>query len=300
MRTTKLLMILRNILNKKPARKLRTVSFDAYGNAIPNVPSIKKKGSNMAATIVETRKVAIKPRKKTKLKNSKSRASAKNKNKTSAKTRASAKTKSKTSTKKSIINHLLPALLRTTKPASKNLPAKLNKSRTKRTLTKAQYIPKQEIQPRAHNISEYIELSFKRLNGEFNRREQQLEQRFLLLEQRHKQTIASKRRWLIPAALVGSIAGGYMLYVLTNMQDSMTLMASNIPAMNQHMGAMANDTQAMSGNMQNMNQSMGALNNNVTYMNQQMGSISQSIEPMGKAAETAQPFMGMMRSFFPF
>ncbi|MEE9351059.1 MAG: hypothetical protein V3U78_02270 [Thiotrichaceae bacterium] len=253
------------IRKKKNTGQLRTINFDSYGNAIPNVPSIQEAGSSIAATIVETREVMIKPRKKV---------------------------KPLAKPSKGLLSKIIPW---STKPNTTNLPAVQSKDNTQ-----LQYIPKQELQPHASHISEFIELSFKRLTDEFNSREKQLEQRFHALEQHNKIAIASKRRWIIPAAILGSIAGGYMLYVLTNMQDSMTLMATNIPQMNQHMGAMAGDTQIMSGNMQNMNQSMGDLNGNVAYMNQQMGSISNSIEPIGDAAATAQPFMGMMRSFMPF
>ncbi len=253
------------IKKKENAGQLRTINFDSYGNAIPNVPSLQEAGSSIAATIVETREVMIKPRKKAKPLEKSNR---------------------------SLLNKLIPWSI---KPNTTNVPTVQNKS-----TAELQYIPKQGLQPHDSPISEFVELSFKRLTDEFNSREKQLDQRFHALEQHNKIAIASKRRWLIPAAILGSIAGGYMLYILTNMQDSMTLMASNIPEMNQHMGAMSNDTHIMSSNMQNMNQSMGDLNGNVAYMNQQMGSISHSIEPIGEAAETAQPFMGMIRSFMPF
>jgi len=246
------------IRNKQTSGHIRSVNFDTYGNAIPNVPSVFTAGSSIAASIVETRDVIIKPSKK-------------RKNKTLLLANPSSD---------SLIKRLMPWSAKKAKSTSVTVTQNHANGEV------VPYIPTQEIKPHSANISEFIELSFKRLNNEFDSREKQLELRFHALEQRNKLTIEKKRHWIIPVAILAAIAGGYMLYVLTSMQHSMTLMSSSIPQMNQHMGVMATDTHKMANGMQSMNQ--------------KMGSISESIEPIGEAASTAQPFMGMMRSFMPF
>ena len=159
-------------------------------------------------------------------------------------------------------------------------------------------------------ISERLEVAFKRLHHEFNEREQQLEVKMHAIQQQHLALAnfkQKKRGVLLSLAAAGMLAGGYMLYVLTNMQNSMTSMSGNISTMNGHMGAMASDTQNMTQNIQAMNESMYYMNNNVGYMsgnvaqmNQKVGTLAQAAAPMGEAAATMNPFMKAFKSFMPF
>ena len=166
-----------------------------------------------------------------------------------------------------------------------NLPAVM----TKNPLTLFTSKPKD-------NIDGKLELAFKHLHREFNQREKQLEQRMqeihlqhtLLLEKKHK-----RLKWLLPLGLLAALAGGYMLFVLTNMQNSMSTMTGSIDGMNGYMANMSNDTALMSQNIQMMNNSMYQMNGNVKGM-------SDSIEPMGDMAKTTSPFMKSFSAFLPF
>ncbi len=248
-------MLLRN---KRSKVRSLTVNFDAYGNAVPDTPSIQTETSSIAATIVETREILIHPSKK---QGSKSQPG---------------------------YQHLLKTLLpRRAKPAI-NLPAK------------TEFIPRQAHHTHASPVSEVLEQGFRKLHDEFQRREQQLELRFQALSHQQQHKPLFKKYWLIPLAIAGTVAMGYMLYVLTSMQQSMTIMSSSIPTMNQHMGEMAQDTHYMSQNMQALNGNITHMNHSFQQMNQQMGTVSRAMIPMGQAAETTQPFLSMMRSFMPF
>ena len=259
----------------KPAElaKFHTVSIDAFGNAVPDVPSIRAKGSSIAATIVETREILILNKKK--------------------------KTDTSISKQVSLMEKLLPLVPWSNKDCSSsrsNLPIKKEAAAS----TEIQYLPRQEIQANNHKLSEFVQLSFEKLQNEFDSREELLEKKFQSLKQQNQLEQTKKNKWFLPIMLASAIAGGYMLYILTNMQYSMNIMSASIPAMNQHMGNMAKDTQAMNQSMQHLNGNVAQMNNQVYQMNQQMGGISQSIKPMGDAAATTQPFLGIMRSFMPF
>lgn len=166
------------------------------------------------------------------------------------------------------------------------------------------------------DINARLHVAFERLQETFNAREQQLEDKIQAVQQANQKLLQAKRyqRWLIPALLVGGVGVGYLLHVMTSMQNSMLAMSGNIKAMNQHISTMANDTQVMSyntysmaTNMQAMNQSMNAMNYqvatmsaNVNQMNRQVGTLAQAAAPMSEAASTMSPFMKMFKSFMPF
>lgn len=138
--------------------------------------------------------------------------------------------------------------------------------------------------------------AFQQLHTSFNQREQQLQIQFQEIKQQQAVLLAQKqkrRRWLIPIALGSALAGGYMLFVLTNMQDSMSGMTGSIHTMNNHIATMSDDTRTMSQNMQTMNSSIHQLNGNVDQM-------STSIKPMGEMAETTNPYLQKFRDFMPF
>lgn len=150
--------------------------------------------------------------------------------------------------------------------------------------------------PNGNEVDEKLKLAFKHLHLEFTRREQQLEERIQEIQEEHETVLLQRKKrlwWVVPLGLSVAVAGGYMLFVLTNMQDSMSNMTGNIHSMNNHMENMSGDTQNMSQNMQAMNGSMGEMNHKV-------GDMTDSIAPMGEAASTTVPFMKTVSSFWPF
>lgn len=143
-------------------------------------------------------------------------------------------------------------------------------------------------------IHNKILLAFNRLHHEFNQREQQLDVKLQEIQLHHDALVEKKRsKWLVPIALAAAFSGGYMLFVLTNMQNSMSSMTGSINNMNGYMANMSTDTQAMAQNMQ-------AMNNSMYYMNGNVNKMTQAIEPMGDAAQTISPFAKAFRSFMPF
>lgn len=145
-------------------------------------------------------------------------------------------------------------------------------------------------------VDEKLKLAFHHLHLEFTQREQKLEKRIQEIQEEHEVVLLQRKKrllWLVPLGLAISVAGGYMLYVLTNMQDSMSNMTGSIHTMNNHMEDISGDTQSMSENMQTMNNSMGDMNNKV-------GTMNDSIAPMGEAAGATTPFIKAAKSFFPF
>ena len=146
------------------------------------------------------------------------------------------------------------------------------------------------------SLDNRLSLAFQQLHSSFNQREQQLQVQFQEIKQQQALLLAQKqkrRRWLIPIAFGAALAGGYMLFVLTNMQNSMSGMTGSIDTMNTHIATMSTDTRIMSQNMQSMNSSIHQLNGNVEQM-------SGAIKPMGEMAETTHPYLQKFRAFMPF
>ncbi len=149
---------------------------------------------------------------------------------------------------------------------------------------------------RSNEVDEKLKLAFHHLHLEFTHREQKLEKRIQEIQEEHEVVLLQRKKrlfWVVPLGLTIAVAGGYMLFVLTNMQDSMSNMTGSIQTMNHHMEDMSGDTQSMSSNMQAMNNSMGDMNNKV-------GTMNDSIAPIGEAAGATTPFIKAAKSFFPF
>jgi uncharacterized protein YoxC len=257
----------------KPKPTKLMVGFDIFGNAVPDVASAQVEGTGKALRVIKRQEVTVKPGRKQKTKQS----------------------TALVAVKPSILGRLIPWTNQTS-------------PQPKASVTKIQPVPAHD--HAVAGLSERLEYAFKRLHHEFNEREQQLENRLQEIRQQHKQLMQVKqkqRRWVWPVAVAAAAGGGYMLYVLTSMQNSMTAMSGNITAMNGHIGTMAGDTQAMSQNLQTMNNSVYYLNGNVAnmnasvaQMNQQVGTLAQAAAPMGQAAQTVTPFMKMFKSIMPF
>jgi methyl-accepting chemotaxis protein len=144
-------------------------------------------------------------------------------------------------------------------------------------------------------INQKLALAFNKMHQDFSLREQQLEQqiqtltvRYDSLEQKRKH-----RKFTLVLLFLAAMAGAYMLFVLTNMQNSMSTMTGDIGHMNGHVAH-------MSQNMQQMNNSMYYLNGNVAHMNGNVQQMTHAIQPIGDMAETTSPFMKAFRSFIPF
>ncbi len=142
---------------------------------------------------------------------------------------------------------------------------------------------------REDRVNGKLKLAFEHLHNEFNQREQQLERRIQEIQQQHEVLLLQRKkklRWIVPLGITATIASAYMLFVLTNMQNSMSQMTTSISGMNTYIASMSSD-------MNNMNNSMATMNNNVENM-------TTAIEPMGEAAQETTPFIRTFRSFMPF
>lgn len=141
-------------------------------------------------------------------------------------------------------------------------------------------------------MEQKMEMAFRRMHHELNQREHKMELRLQEVTLQN-QALKKRRKFLLPMLFAAALAGGYMLFVLTNMQNSMEGMTGDISDMNGHM-------QDMSGNTASMNQSMQSLNENVDGMNGNVKQMSDSIQPIGEVAETATPFTKAFRRLMPF
>jgi len=164
----------------------------------------------------------------------------------------------------------------------------------RRLFSKAGLTSKKSLTELKHQqgIEQKMEIAFRRMHRELNQREHKMELRLQEVTLQNQQ-LKKRRKFLLPMLFAAAIAGGYMLYVLTNMQNSMANMTGDISAMNGHM-------QNMSGNTASMNTSMQTLNENVDGMNGNVKQMSDSIQPIGEVAKTATPFTKAFSGFMPF
>jgi methyl-accepting chemotaxis protein len=137
-----------------------------------------------------------------------------------------------------------------------------------------------------------MEEAFKRVHYELQQREQKMEVRLQEITLQNQQ-LKQRSKWFVPMLFAAALAGGYLLFVLTNMQYSMSNMTGDIGAMNGYM-------KDMSGNTHSMNQSMSALNGNIGNMTEDVTQMSDAIQPMGDVATAVTPFSKAFRSFMPF
>lgn len=145
------------------------------------------------------------------------------------------------------------------------------------------------------DINQKLALAFNKMHQDFSLREQQLEQQIQTLTLKYDSLEHQKkhRKFTLVLLFLAAMAGAYMLFVLTNMQNSMSTMTGDIGHMNGHVAH-------MSQNMQQMNNSMYYLNGNVAHMNGNVQQMTNAIQPIGDMAQTTSPFMKAFRSFIPF
>jgi hypothetical protein len=161
--------------------------------------------------------------------------------------------------------------------------------------------------PDQHQALEKMEHIFTQLHEDFDHRERLLDEKLASIQAMQLRETRMLKRFSVPLALSAMIGVGFLFYIAYSMQNSVADMSTNMSAMGGDIAAMTVNTQAMSSNMSQMTGSMQHLNQNIGYMtqdvssmNQNMGSMSRSMAPIGDAAQTATPMIGMMRSFMPF
>lgn len=268
---------------RRPTKvKTRRVGLDTFGNAIPDAAQVE--GTGKSLRVVEARDIEIRPGKKRR--------------------RRKPVTVTPTATQAGVLSRWA--------------------ERFRRTRAEDEIRAQQEAHDEiVSDLSGRFEHAFEELRKEFKEREQQLEEKLKVVSQTlpspstnaaSKTNVSSKAGSKLQqhlkvafGGLVAVLVGGYLLYVLTSMEGSMTEMSSNMTAMNGSIGAMGQDTRIMSdgiqkldGNMRYMNGNIAQMNGNMAHMNQNVGQMTRAVEPMGQAAQNVNPFLGAMRSFLPF
>ncbi|HBS27368.1 MAG TPA: hypothetical protein DD827_09645 [Gammaproteobacteria bacterium] len=164
-----------------------------------------------------------------------------------------------------------------------------------------------EKRPDEHQALEKMEHIFSQLHEDFDHRERLLEEKLAAIQEMQVLETRMLKRFSVPLAMATMVGLGFLFYIAYSMQNSVADMSSNMSAMGGDIAAMTVNTQAMSsnmsqmtGSMQHLNQNIGSMTNDVSSMNRNMGSMSRSMAPIGDAAQTATPMIGMMRSFMPF
>ncbi len=163
------------------------------------------------------------------------------------------------------------------------------------------------------DLSARFEHAFTELKYEFGEREKQLEDKLqaashrLSAPVRTKNTSKMQQVKIFSGVVIGGVAVCYLLFVMTSMEGAMSSMSGDITAMNGTIGGMGQDTNTMAkgivnldGNMQYMNSNIAQMNGNMAHMNHNVGQMTKAVEPMGQAAANVNPFLGAVRSFFPF
>ncbi len=164
-----------------------------------------------------------------------------------------------------------------------------------------------EKRPDQHQALEKMEHIFTQLHEDFDHRERMLDEKLASIQAMQVRETRMLKRFSVPLAMSAMIGLGFLFYIAYSMQNSVADMSSNMSAMGGDIAAMTVNTHAMSsnmsqmtGSMQHLNQNIGYMTHDVSSMNRNMGSMSRSMAPIGDAAQTAAPMIGMMRSFMPF
>lgn len=302
--------------NTKPksASKVTTrqVHYDAFGNAIPDLPSVHKKAAEDGKSrIVETRQIVVET-----------------------------KVKDKPSVNYHIDlwqpwNTFVHTLKNKKIPKEKALnPYPPEQTQSENAKPEAQTVNKSKVpvvvtpegttiapQPKTETEAikpEYVHQAMYEMHRQFEQREERMEKRFNELTKHHEKQAKTRKKtkpWLMASAIVCSAGGaGYLLFIMQSIQTSMLSMTQDMNSMTTGIEQMVDNTGDISGTMNTMNNSMNHLNGNVAYMNHsmfnmtqnvgqmnyQMQNISRSIKPMGQAAQSVSPFMKMFGSFMPF
>jgi uncharacterized protein YoxC len=297
--------------NKIEDQKTRRVHFNAFGHAIPDLPSAKKAQSKKMFTVVETREIPLpqaevaidieqtKPRRQLSI----------------WRPWRAFKTPLLSAPKDK------PLITDNEEISNEEIVTRDEKSGEKIHLIPAQNHALQEQNEHHHAVKEmamHMHHALQDIHHKLDEREQKLEQRFHEFannQQLALKTHKKKRTLLyIAAGFIGLTVIAYLLYIMQNMQNSMYAMSGNMNSMSQNVTQMTANTDTMSnsmetmnssmhylnGNVAYMNNSMADMNNNVSQMNHQMNNMSNSIAPIGDTMGNVSPFMKMFKSFSPF
>ncbi|MGV6809560.1 MAG: hypothetical protein ACWA5U_06760 [bacterium] len=307
----------------------RQVHYDAFGNAIPDLPSVHKQASQTGKSrIVETREVVIDtpPQDKPAVSYQIDLWQPWNTFVHSFKKKRIPKEKSLTpySSPDSFTEQQTTSPTHTptaNKPVTQSQrDSSIDKPKSPVVLTPEgkMLAPKPQDEPIKPEYVKHVHQAMYEMHRQFEQREEQMEKRFEELSKQHaKQAQKHKKNapWLMATAIVCSAGGaGYLLFIMQSIQTSMLTMTQDMNSMTTGIEKMVDNTGSISGTMTTMNDSMTHLNGNVTYMNQnmltmnqnvgqmnnQMQHISHAIQPMGQAAQSVSPMMKMARSFMPF
>jgi len=161
--------------------------------------------------------------------------------------------------------------------------------------------------PQEAEVLERLEHIFTQLHQDFDERERMLDKKLQAIETMQARESRMLKWFSIPLTLVAMVGLSFLFYIAYAMQHSVADMSQNMAVMSGDISAMTSDTQNMSRNMAHMTGSMHTMNNNMAYMTRDVsvmsrgvGAMSRSVAPIGKAAGSAAPMIGMMRSFMPF
>jgi len=152
-----------------------------------------------------------------------------------------------------------------------------------------------------------LEQIFEQLHQDFDERERMLDKKLQAIEAMQVRETRMLKWFSIPLAVIAMAGLSFLFYIAYSMQHSVADMSKNMAVMSGDISSMTQNTRNMTANMSRMTGSMYAMNNNMAYMtrdvsvmSRSVGSMSRSVAPIGKAAHTATPMIGMMRSFMPF
>ena len=152
-----------------------------------------------------------------------------------------------------------------------------------------------------------LEHVFSEMHKEFDERERILDKKLQQVVEERKLELQRFKWMSVPIGILSAIGIVYIFYVVYVMEGAMSNMSSNMTAMTGDISVMSENTGSMSENMTNvtaalgnMDYNMAHMTNDVSRMNGSMTSMSRSIQPIGQAANSAAPMMGMMRHFMPF
>lgn len=207
----------------------------------------------------------------------------------------------KTVTKLNALEHEAKAELLTPKPAGLKGSLQAVVQRVRR-VRKVRHFESHEEQMLGR-----LEHVFSEMHQEFDERERVLDKKLQQVVEERKLELQRFKWMSVPIGILSAVGIVYIFYVVYVMEGAMTSMSANMTAMTGDISLMSENTGSMSTNISsvthslgNMDYNMAHMTNDVSRMNGSMTSMSQSMQPIGQAANSAAPMMGMMQNFMPF
>lgn len=319
--------------SKKNQLIKKKIHYDAFGNAVPDLPTTRKINADAAGAtkmfrITETKEVTVKATKASKPTSVKTKTSATNKKTTNKKAIPENDQALAKASMRNPWNSILRELSQRSKQLTRRKETTIEVGKEKVTVI-PNAVHDQSDQQILRETAQHLHHAMHEMHRQFNDREERMEERFhsMMVQQQKNQKQTTKTQTVLMGSAIAASAltVAYLLYIMQSMQTSMASMDASMTGMTQGVDQMVASTSSMSGSMQVMNQSMaqmnGGVNNmnnnmavmnhnmntnmltmnqNVAHMNQHMNSMSRSIQPIGQAAGVVSPVMKMFRSFMPF